>query len=219
MDTKVVSCGDALLRACDVALLRDPHAWLNDAVVAFALERDALELGSGGGKVAFVAPGVAFLAAELGPEAAPAVVDAAALKGATLVLAAVNDNPDAAVAGGGSHWSLLAFRNGAFEHYDSVDGANARAATRLAAALAPALPAAAATPAVAVRPAPQQRNGHDCGVFACAVARALREAHLRGEPADATRLPTAAEAERFRAELFDAVKTLVEREEEQEDAR
>jgi sentrin-specific protease 8 len=55
--------------------------------------------------------------------------------------AQVNDNDDVSVAGGGSHWSLLAYLRdeNAFAHFDSAGGRNDAAAARLAKTLADAL--------------------------------------------------------------------------------
>lgn len=50
-----------------------------------------------------------------------------------LVLFAVNDNPYIDEAGGGSHWSLLAYsaRDATFHHFDSATGSNRQPARQL----------------------------------------------------------------------------------------
>lgn len=61
--------------------------------------------------------------------------------GKQLVLLAVNDNPYIEQAGGGSHWSLLAYsaHDSTFRHYDSAQGSNRRPARQLAGKLSGAL--------------------------------------------------------------------------------
>jgi sentrin-specific protease 8 len=83
---------------------------------------------------------------QLAPVAdARAVLDSMGFPSARLVLFAVNDNPDCEHAGGGSHWSLLAYWApcGAFHHFDSLGGPpyggpNRAAAQRLRRAVAAA---------------------------------------------------------------------------------
>ena len=86
-----------------------------------------------------------------------------------LVLFAVNNNPDAAAAGGGSHWSLLAYSawDGCARHYDSAGGMNSSAARSLWAAVKP--PAGVFSECAC----PQQQNSWDCGMFVLAEAHVL----------------------------------------------
>lgn len=92
---------------------------------------------------------------------------------AQLVLFAVNDNPDVEAAGGGSHWSLLAFSaaDATFRHYDSCAGSNRGAAQRVFQAASPP------DGCLVEQPTPQQRNGYDCGVYVLALARLLCQRH------------------------------------------
>lgn len=88
------------------------------------------------------------------------------------MLLPVSDNPDVEDAGGGSHWSLLAFvggGRGAWRHYDSLPGSNAPHARALARVLQPVLGGGACREAEAQ----QQQNGYDCGIYCCAFARLL----------------------------------------------
>lgn len=119
----------------------------------------------------------AYLLASLGAESggAAVVLEPHGFPGRTqLALFAVNNNPDAAVAGGGSHWSLLAWSagDGIFRHYDSMAGSNAAAAQRVAHAAAAALPGRARA-RVVEQYGPQQQNAYDCGVYVLALARLL----------------------------------------------
>lgn len=89
---------------------------------------------------------------------------------ARLALFAVNNNPDVELAGGGSHWSLLAYSpaDRTFHHFDSMAGSNRQAAA--------AVVAGAAVPGARLKEvadAPQQANGFDCGLYVLALARLL----------------------------------------------
>lgn len=129
----------------------------------------------------------------------------------SLVLVPLNDNPFADHAAGGTHWSLLAFRRPpaaaaaevaagtaasgpaapipvGFSHWDSSNGANARVARKMAAALAPLLTpasAGAAAPVVTVQSPQclQQSNGYDCGVYCAWFQHALVHQFVAEEPA------------------------------------
>ncbi len=91
---------------------------------------------------------------------------------ARLVLFAVNNNPDVERAGGGSHWSLLAYSaaGNSFHSYDSMAGSNRQAAQAVYKAAAAAVPPGAR---FVEEQAPQQANGYDCGVHVLAAAKLL----------------------------------------------
>jgi sentrin-specific protease 8 len=140
--------------------------------------------------------------------------------------AQVNDNDDVSVAGGGSHWSLLAYLRdeNAFAHFDSAGGRNDAAAARLAKTLADALmdekkKSPAVTFASGRSGAPRQTNGYDCGVFALATARAARRLVAREGAGGATasrlaacvaREVTQSAAAEFRGELLRTIRALAE---------
>lgn len=88
---------------------------------------------------------------------------------AELALLAVNDNPDAEQAEGGSHWSLLAYcaADNTFRHYTSLRGLNREAASRVFAA------AARPGSTLVEQATPQQANGYDCGLYVLALAHTL----------------------------------------------
>jgi sentrin-specific protease 8 len=149
--------------------------------------------------VALVPPPTAFLLVHTDPPTALELLAPLALHRRALVLLPVTDNADVGHAGGGSHWSLLMFHRAlnAFLHFDSAGGGgNRRPAMGLAGAVLPLLqvgPTAAAAAAAAEadrgggggetqqpsfglwRDSPQQTNGHDCGVYVCAMARQMCE--------------------------------------------
>lgn len=128
-----MSLGAAVLYEEDLALLRAPAAWLNDAAIAFWWEhlahdaRYAAHAGAGD-LFTLVHPAAVALAlfedddADRADALRPLRLGAA---GRRLVVLPVNDNDDPTRVAGGSHWSLLACtRAGAggewsATHYDS----------------------------------------------------------------------------------------------------
>ncbi|KAI8464983.1 MAG: hypothetical protein J3K34DRAFT_489198 [Monoraphidium minutum] len=180
---RVLSYYDVLLRRLDVELLEGPH-WLNDTVIEFWFEHLARgPYAALAAAAALVPPATAFLLLHASPSDARELLAPLQLHTKDLVLLPVSDNPDAAAAGGGSHWSLLAFdrSSNAFHHIDSASGSRNRAAARLLAGAASPLvqgrAAPGAPPPAFLEPpgAPRQDNGHDCGVFVMAAARQLLE--------------------------------------------
>lgn len=179
-ELKVLSRGDSVLRQCDVALLESPTAWLNDALISFFL---AWLQESCNERVLLVDCSASFFLSVVEEEDASVVTAPLRLAERDLVLFAVNDNQQPAVANGGSHWTLLSKRGTAFTHFDSLGrSANAEAALRIARTVGgpKACVARAATP--------RQANGSDCGLHVCLAARLLCEAQRRAGAA-----PTEAE--------------------------
>ncbi|KAG2430315.1 hypothetical protein HYH02_013792 [Chlamydomonas schloesseri] len=159
---------------------------------------------AGASGVLLLPPATCFLLMHAGPDMAADVLAPLKPSRRGLVLLPVNDNPDVERAAGGSHWSLLIYHrpSNSLRHYDSSGGSgNAAAARRLAAAVGPALqpPGGAGGGAgssgssgsggsssgrpelVEVADMPHQTNGHDCGVYVLAVARAACEEWLSEE--------------------------------------
>lgn len=99
-----------------------------------------------------------FLLANLGPAGGAVVLEPLGFAACRLALLAVNDNPDASAAEGGSHWSLLAYSpaDNTFLHYDSCRGANAGAARQVYEAARASCPPGAR---LAEQRSPQQANG------------------------------------------------------------
>lgn len=146
-------------------------------VIGFFFEYLAREAFPGQAPGLLLIPGAAaYLLASLGAGGGAAVVlEPHGFPGSTqLALFAVNNNRDATIAGGGSHWSLLAWSaaDSNFRHYDSLAGSNAAAAQRVADAAAAGLPGRARA-RVLEQHGPQQQNAFDCGVYVLAVARLL----------------------------------------------
>ncbi|KAJ1273659.1 hypothetical protein BS78_05G001500 [Paspalum vaginatum] len=182
-EERVLSHGDVVLIRSDLAILRGPR-FINDRIIAFYLAHLSAGLRQGGdGDLLLLPPSIPYLLSNLpDPASVAAVAEPLRLASRRLVLLPVNDNPDASVPEGGSHWTLLVLDNAAaprFVHHDSLPGApNLPAAARLADALRPLLlPSDSRRRKVAVPlvegPTPKQRNGYDCGVYVMAIARAI----------------------------------------------
>lgn len=111
--------------------------------------------------------------APTGPDASAVLLEPLGFAAASLVLFAVNNNPDVDAWGGGSHWTLLAYSaaDNTFRHYDSMAGTNRAAAA--------AVFRAVARPGshLVETATPQQQNGHDCGLYVLALARLLCQRH------------------------------------------
>lgn len=216
----------------DMATVKD-GAFLNDNIVTFYVEYlshvkhkdrpddDAME---------FLQPGTAFFAGFADHEdLVEGGLPDLHLHTKRWVLVPVNDNADQTVAGGGSHWSLLAFDRAArtFRHFDSAGASNLGQAQHLARKLTPfVVPSAAPAPvggtgavaaagAGSAHPGPplpvtsercaRQGNGYDCGVFMLLFMDALAE----GEAwQDKVRAFTDADALRRRQEIVRLVEEL-----------
>ncbi|CAO2179764.1 unnamed protein product [Urochloa humidicola] len=182
-EERILSHGDVVLIRSDLAILRGPR-FINDRIIAFYFAHLSAGLGDGD-DLLLLPPSIPYLLSNLpDPGSVAAVAEPLRLASRRLVLLPVNDNPDAAVAEGGSHWTLLVIDNATsasgprFVHHDSIRGApNLPVATRLADALRPLLLRSdsrrrAAVPVVE-GPTPRQTNGYDCGVYVMAIARAI----------------------------------------------
>lgn len=92
---------------------------------------------------------------------------------ATHIFLPVNDNRNAGVAEGGSHWSLLLVStlDGVAFHYDSMGSSNYAEARHCAAQVAEFL--GRPIKFQQITDCPQQENGSDCGVFVCILMRHL----------------------------------------------
>ena len=179
---KLLAYGNVVFKQSDFALLSEAN-WLNDTCISLALEH--LRHTTTSPSVSILDPTVAFMLSQLPTNAASMQLDSAGASKASLLLLAVNDNPDASVAHGGSHWSLLAMRRffthdsssvATFEHYDSHSGSNSGAARRMASAIARALGLSPGSVHFHEAECPQQSNASDCGVFVVSYATALLRA-------------------------------------------
>jgi len=178
---RVLSYGDVVLLRSDLTILRGPH-FLNDRIIAFYLAylSSAFEVNDDDADLLLLPPSIPYLLSNLpDPDSVAIVAEPIRLASLRLVLLPVNDNPDASLAEGGSHWTLLVLDATAgasrprFVHHDSLGVVNVHAARCLATALRPLLPGADNGVPLVEGPTPMQVNGHDCGVYVVAVARAI----------------------------------------------
>ncbi|OEL34176.1 NEDD8-specific protease 1 [Dichanthelium oligosanthes] len=225
-EDRVLSHGDVVLIRSDLAILRGPR-FINDRLIAFYFAHLSADLGD---DLLLLPPSIPYLLSNLpDPASVAAVAEPLRLASRRLVLLPVNDNPDASVPEGGSHWTLLVLDNATggasgprFVHHDSIRGApNLPVATRLADALRPLLQQSdsgrrAAVPVVE-GPTPRQPNGYDCGVYVMAVARAIcgwwknGHGHRGGDWFEAVgREVNADSVTVMRAELLQLINTLIQ---------
>ena len=203
-DEAVLSYHDVLLRKSDVELLKGTE-WLNDQIIAFAFELFSREEFASANDHILLIPGAATyllissgacdthplllpLPAHpllchphphhiAGPSMAPVILDPLDFQNKSFVFFALNNNPDATAAQGGSHWSLAIYTRAqnTLHHYDSSNGMNNHAAMSLFAAIRPLLPPNPHRPPTFLpRPdCPQQQNSYDCGSMVIALTRIL----------------------------------------------
>ena len=178
MASPSVRVGDITIYAKDVDTLR-PRAWLNDQVIAYALE--SLNASAPAG-VLCLEPSTVFMSAMISdpkqlaemlsvPRNAGASTVADALASATRVIMPINDNDDSEALEGGGHWSLLCYqRHGTdgggprFEHFDSCGGANGARAKSVALCFMSLLEPNDRAPKLQLvnMKMAQQMNGYDC---------------------------------------------------------
>jgi len=182
-----VSFHDVHLTVHDVLYL-EPETWLHDKSVSFALhymnDERKREQGASAPEVVVVDAAIV--------SALKLTCDDAEERGqwrkglgvgpTTHILAPVNDNSSLRTHGPvSSHWSLLYIdvKRAVAVHFDSMQPKNSRDASRTAEVLMEMCTGKEAD-AVTVLEAtgiPQQRNGYDCGVYACLFAARIHE-HL-----------------------------------------
>ncbi|CAD6265879.1 unnamed protein product [Miscanthus lutarioriparius] len=219
-EERVLSHGDVVLLRSDLAILRGP-CFSNDRIIAFYFAH--VSAGLQDDDLLLLPPSIPYLLSNL-PDSAVVAAVADPLR---LVLLPVNDNPDASIAEGGSHWTLLILDNATspsaprFVHHDSLPGApNLPVAARLADALRPLLSGSDSkrdTVPLIEGPTPRQTNGYDCGVYVMAIARVLcawwnnGHDHREGDWFQAVRREVDAHSVKaMRADLLQLINTLIQ---------
>lgn len=187
---------DVLLRRQDFDLIKAPQ-WLNDQVIAFYFEYLSREVFADRSDLLLIPGATTYLLLSAGAShslcrcffvpinsfnclfspgqsVAPIVLDPLGFSSKSLALFAVNNNPDASVVGGGSHWSLCVYTraDNTLRHFDSFGNTNEAASRALYAALEPALPPGSR---LLQAPCPCQQNGYDCGMAVLELARIMCE--------------------------------------------
>lgn len=171
-DDAYLSYFDIRLTVEDVNTLRND--WLTDNMIAFweeYLEREELKKYPQS-HIVLLRPSMAFMLMQ--------TPDPLSLKSAlpdftrtTHIFLPINDAHNAAVAEGGSHWSLLlvSVLDGVAFHYDSMHPSNHYEAKGAVDKLSQLL--GRRIRFVDLEDSPQQENGSDCGVYVCVQMRHL----------------------------------------------
>ncbi|XP_068338488.1 NEDD8-specific protease 1-like [Pyrus communis] len=172
-DEKILSYNDVVLRRSDLDVLSGPY-FLNDRLIEFYFSY----LSSCSEEILLIPPSIAFWMMNAVGQGLHEFLVPLNLPDKKLVIFPVNDNEDVSEAGGGSHWSLLAFErdSNVFVHHDSNGGMNRRHAKKLYDAVVDFMSVSSS----ATKPtyqecsdSPQQVNGYDCGLYVLAIARVI----------------------------------------------
>lgn len=171
-DEKILSYNDVVLRRSDLDILSGP-CFLNDRIIEFYFSY--LTSYRSSENILLVPPSIAFWIKEC-PDTATLgeFLEPLYLSQRKLIMFPVNDNDDASVAEGGSHWSLLTFESTAnvFVHYDSSSGNvnqhHARRLYKFVHSFVSSDSTYSEFPGT-----PKQVNGYDCGVYVLAFARSI----------------------------------------------
>ncbi|GMF28133.1 unnamed protein product [Phytophthora fragariaefolia] len=190
MARQVLNYHDVQLYEADVALF-PTRQWLNDNAVNFYLQ--FLTQTAASRDVLLMDPAVAscLLHQCEDDDELRDLARGVELAQRRLCLIPVTDND--ALGAGSSHWSLLRYAAGEFQHFDSSAGHNRRAARRVAKAferllaVAGRLDGKGAADRVQEAPdAPQQQNGYDCGMYVLVLAEYFCRQHASGAAETAT---------------------------------
>lgn len=173
-DDKILSYNDVVLRRSDLDILNGPN-FLNDRVIEFYLS--FLSTVHTSPAISLIPPSIAFWISNCpDTESLFDFMKPLELHDKDLLIFPVNDNPDVELAEGGLHWSLLVYYKEAnsFFHHDSLMGVNKWNAKQLFKAVSPFVSNGNAAYRECTD-TPQQKNGHDCGVYLLAIARVICE--------------------------------------------
>lgn len=175
-DEMILSYNDVVLRRSDLDILSGPN-FLNDRIIEFYLSYISTCYPSD--DISLVSPSIAFWIANCPDiESLKDFVAPLNFPIRKIILFPVNNNNDVSIAEGGSHWSLLAYEREAnvFIHHDSSNGLNAGYAQNLYRAVVKYVCVADTVSNckyIEGYKTPQQKNGHDCGLYVLATAKAI----------------------------------------------
>ncbi|KAI5666138.1 hypothetical protein M9H77_15991 [Catharanthus roseus] len=186
-DEKILSYNDLVLRRSDLDILSGPY-FLNDRLIEFYFSY--LSSCHSSEDILLVPPSIAFWIKEC-PDTASLkdFLEPLHLSNRKLILFPINDNDDASIAEGGSHWSLLAFEKSAnaFVHHDSSSGnMNQWHAKKVYKVVCQYVSSNASY--VECSSTPKQVNGYDCGVYVIAFARAICSWYMNTASKDSKKL-------------------------------
>lgn len=213
-DDKILSYNDVVLRRSDVDILSGPY-FLNDRIIEFYFSY--LTSCYPSEDILLVPPSISFWIKECpDPESLKDFLEPLHLSRRKLIIFPINDNEDVTMAGGGNHWSLLAFERSAnaFVHHDSLS-INAADAKRVYRAVKSNTAPGATY--IDCPSTPKQVNGYDCGLYVTAIARSICEWYFSGAPKNMedlwsstiTRQVTPIIVSKMRHEILDLVQSLM----------
>nr|GEY27567.1 NEDD8-specific protease 1 [Tanacetum cinerariifolium] len=136
-DEIILSYNDCVLRQSDLAILNSP-SYLNDRIIEFYFSY--LSSCHPSEHILLVPPSIAYWTMNCpDTDSLKEFLQPLNLPSKKLIIFPVNDNDDVAAAGGGSHWSLLAYEKttNVFVHHDSLGSSNQYDAKRLYESLIP----------------------------------------------------------------------------------
>jgi len=171
-ERSILSYYDVCLTSEDLKALRND--WLTDNNIAFweeYLEREILPKYPQA-RIVLLRPSMTFLLMKE-PDMRQVKSALPDFNKVTHIFLPINDNRNAALAEGGSHWSLLLVSalDGIAFHYDSLGGSNYQEAAYATRKMGEVL--GKRLQFVNLEDCPQQENGSDCGVFVCLLIRHL----------------------------------------------
>lgn len=217
VDEKVLSYNDVVLRQSDLDILSGPH-FLNDRIIEFYFSY--LSSCHSYEDILLVPPSIAFWIKECFDTASlQEFLKPLNLPKRELIMFPINDNTDVSLAEGGSHWSLLAFKRSAnvFVHHDSSSvRMNSFHARRLYKAISPYIPDGVTY--MECSSTPKQVNGHDCGLYVIAFAKAICSWYENTAPKDMKNLwfsdlehITPLAVSEMRGKILELIKSLMEK--------
>ncbi|ETP24459.1 hypothetical protein F441_02539 [Phytophthora nicotianae CJ01A1] len=181
MARQVLNYHDVQLYESDVALFAG-RQWLNDNAVNFYLQYLTQTVASR--DVLLMDPAVVSCLQHQceNEDEYQDLASGLNLTSRQLCIIPVTDNDS--LGGDSSHWSLLLYRDGMFQHFDSSSGHNKHAARRVAEPFELLLQAAgrydgdgASRHVEEVQDVPQQQNGYDCGMYVLVLAEYFCRRH------------------------------------------
>ncbi|KAL7127333.1 hypothetical protein ABFS83_14G247300 [Erythranthe nasuta] len=170
---KILSYNDVVLRRSDLEILNGPY-FLNDRIIEFYFSYLPSTFPEASEDILLLPPSITFWIKEC-PDSASLkdFIEPLHLPQRKLIIFPINDNDDVTAAGGGTHWSLLAFdRNtNLFVHHDSSGCLNKKHSKRVYKAVVAYTEIDAKY--IECSSTPRQVNGFDCGLYVTAIARAI----------------------------------------------
>eukprot|EP01117_Protostelium_nocturnum_P012546 TRINITY_DN4622_c0_g1_i1.p1 TRINITY_DN4622_c0_g1~~TRINITY_DN4622_c0_g1_i1.p1 ORF type:complete len:223 (-),score=74.82 TRINITY_DN4622_c0_g1_i1:33-701(-) len=170
---KAVTYHDVTLYEEDVQLLEKPN-WLNDNLISFYFEYLTFQVfEKEKNRFLFVHPSTVFMFQFLSTEEMKEIMNSLSFQDKEFIFLPINNNSNVERTGG-SHWSLLLFesKTSTFFHFDSCQSINSSPATVIANQFGKLFSTKTKYQSINC---PQQKNGHDCGIFLLAFSFILAQ--------------------------------------------